>query len=756
MRHRGGSEQPVKKRRANGPKGRKVSTAGPSVADLQEQVGALTRELKEAREQQTATADVLKLISGSAFELGSVLQTVVRTAVRLCRADQATIYREENGEYRWAADYSLAPDYARIERNVRIRPGVGTLVGRVALSHDTVQILDAWTDPLYEVKEDARVGNVHTMLGVPLLREGLPIGAIGLGREKIEPYTEEEIALVRTFADQAVIAIENTRLFNETREALERQTATARVLQVINASPGNLKPVFDAMLDNAMRLCEAPMGGLVVPDGELARWVARRGVPEVFDDWISHAKIQLSSLLGPALRDRSISVLHVLDMKETEGYRKRNPFLVATVELGGGRTGVVVPLVKDDALVGVFAIYRQEARAFSDTQIALLQNFAAQAVIAMENARLLTETREALERQTATADILEVIASSPENVQPVFQAIADRSNRLVDALSTTVFRLVDGMVHLRAFTPTTPQADAKLQALFPAPLSTFSWGEAIGKGNIYRVIDAEQEPEELRQVARERGWRSALIVPLLRDGKPIGMIGPTRVEPGPFNEHHVQLMQTFADQAVIAIQNVELFEKVQARTRELSQSLDDLRAAQDRLVQTQKLASLGQLTAGIAHEIKNPLNFVNTFAALSVELTDELKGALKPAVLDRTIRTEVDEITGLLKDNLGKVVQHGRRADSIVKNMLLHSREGSGERRSTQINALVGESLNLAYHGARAEKPGFAITLKHDFDPDAGALDVYPQELTRALLNLISNGFYAASKRKLEAGNDEI
>jgi two-component system NtrC family sensor kinase len=602
------------------------------------------------------------------------------------------------------------------------------------------------------VKEDARVGGVHTLLGVPLLREGFAIGVIGLGRRKIEPYTEEEIALVRTFADQAVIAIENARLFNETREALERQTATAEILQVINASPGNLKPVFDAMLDKSMRLCEASFGGLAVPDGELARWVASRGVPEAFDEWLAHHKFRLSSLLGPALRDRSI--LHVLDVKEAEGYRKRIPSLVATVQLGGARTCLLVRLVKDDALVGVIVLYRQEVRAFSNTQIALLQNFAAQAVIAIENARLLTETREALERQTATADILEVIASSPDNVQPVFQAIADRSNRLIDALSTTVFRLVDGMVHLRAFTTTTPEADAKLQALFPAPLSTFSWGEAIGKGTIYRVIDSEQEPEQLREVARERGWRSALIVPLLRDRKPIGMIGPTRAEPGPFNEHHVQLMQTFADQAVIAIQNVELFEKVQARTRELSQSLDDLRAAQDRLVQTQKLASLGQLTAGIAHEIKNPLNFVNNFAALSVELTDELKGALKLAVLDRTIRTEVDEITGLLKDNLGKVVQHGRRADSIVKNMLLHSRESSGERRSADTNALVRESLNLAYHGARAEKPGFTITLKHDLDPGAGALELYPQEITRALLNLISNGFYAATRRKVETSDE--
>jgi two-component system NtrC family sensor kinase len=223
-------------------------------------------------------------------------------------------------------------------------------------------------------------------------------------------------------------------------------------------------------------------------------------------------------------------------------------------------------------------------------------------------------------------------------------------------------------------------------------------------------------------------------------------------EPGPFADHHVQLLQTFADQAVIAISNVGLFNEVQERARELSASLDDLRTAQDRLVQTEKLASLGQLTAGIAHEIKNPLNFVNNFSALSAELIDELDETLAPAPLDQKMRGDVGELTQMLKSNLEKVVEHGKRADSIVKNMLLHSREGSGEHRSADINALVEESLNLAYHGARAEKPGFNVTLKRDLDPDAGAVELYPQEITRALLNLISNGFYAATQRKSEEG----
>jgi signal transduction histidine kinase len=241
-------------------------------------------------------------------------------------------------------------------------------------------------------------------------------------------------------------------------------------------------------------------------------------------------------------------------------------------------------------------------------------------------------------------------------------------------------------------------------------------------------------------------------VPLLRKGESIGAIVLRRIDVDPFSDKQIALLQTFADQAVIAIGNVRMFEQVQQRTNELSQSLDELRTAQERLIQTEKLASLGQLTAGLAHEIKNPLNFVNNFSALSAELTDELNDVLRPVGLERKVREEVNELTGLLRDNLQKVVQHGKRADSIVKNMLLHSREGSGERRPADVNSLLDESLNLAYHGARAENGEFNITIQRDFDEGAGTIEVFPQEITRAFLNLISNGFYAANKRKTEPG----
>ncbi|HET7383658.1 MAG TPA: ATP-binding protein [Pseudolabrys sp.] len=280
-------------------------------------------------------------------------------------------------------------------------------------------------------------------------------------------------------------------------------------------------------------------------------------------------------------------------------------------------------------------------------------------------------------------------------------------------------------------------------------------GEAAVRRMPLQIPDIQDDPSTTLDIIVRAGFRALLIVPLLGADKIVGALVVRRRQPGEFSKGTIEMLQTFGAQSVLAIQNARLFESVEARTRELAKSLDELRTAQDRLVQTEKLASLGQLTAGIAHEIKNPLNFVNNFSSVSVELIDELRQALDGAKLDDKLRGEISEIADMLQGNLDKVVQHGKRADSIVKNMLLHSRQGSGEHRPVEINSIVEESLNLAYHGARAEKQGFNITLEKSFDPGAGEVDLYPQEITRVLLNLISNGFYAATKRKAEANGGD-
>ena len=713
----------------------------------------LLRELRESLQQQTATSDVLKVISRSTFDLQTVLNTLVELAARVCEADTGIIRRRDGDTYPLAATFGLTQEQSEHFSSYSEIPDRGSVFGRTILENRTIHVPDILADPEYNRPHLQEFVKVRAALGVPLVREGTVIGVFTLQRKEPHPFAEKQIELVTTFADQAVIAIENVRLFEaeqqrtrELSDSLEQQTATSEVLRAISSSPGELEPVFQAILTNTLRLCGAGFGNLLLFDGKDMRVVAMHNAPPEFVELRrKNPVIPLEkSILGPLVRTKKVS--HVADITVEEPYAS-SPL----AKTGHARTAVGIPITRDGLLIGAIGIYLQEVRPFTDKQIELLENFAAQAVIAIENTRLLSELRESLQQQTATAEVLNVISRSKFDLQPILQSVVDTAAPLCRADTAVIFRLDEGKYRFA----TGYCVDPKYIEIERANPITPGPGTVVGRAAIRReavqIVDAMNDPLYDRKQDAEIGQvRSMIGVPLMREGEPIGVIALARRRVEPFSDREIELVSTFADQAAIAIENVRLFESVEARTRDLAKSLEDLRTAQDRLVQTEKLASLGQLTAGIAHEIKNPLNFVNNFSSVSIELIDELRKLLVRARLDNELQAEIDEIGDMLQGNLDKVAQHGKRADSIVKNMLLHSRQGSGEQRPVDINSLVEESLNLAYHGARAEKQNFNITLKTSLDPSAGEAELFPQELTRVLLNLISNGFYAA-KRKSEA-----
>ncbi len=392
------------------------------------EVARLTRELSEAREQQTATGDVLKVISRSTFDLQAVLDTLVKSAARLCEADMVSISRPRgDGAMQFAANFGLPQEFEEIAKRTLFAPGRGTVVGRVLLAGKPVQIADVKADPEYTFTEGQRAAGFRTSLGVPLEREGETIGVIVLVRTKVQPFSDKQIELVQNFAAQAVIAIENARLLSELRgrtqeltEALEQRTATSEVLGVISSSPGELTSVFDTILVNALRLCNADMGHVLRAEaGALSVAAMCGGQPEYAEFLRERGPWRPAPHGAPAQAMEQKKPIQIADMSQTSGYVAGERATVAAVELGKIRTVLFVPMVADEKAIGVIAVYRRVVRPFSDKQIALVENFAAQAVIAIENTRLLNELRESLQQQTATSEVLRVISSSPSELEHV-------------------------------------------------------------------------------------------------------------------------------------------------------------------------------------------------------------------------------------------------------------------------------------------------------------------------------------------------
>ena len=574
-----------------------------------------TDDLTESLEQQTATSEVLSVISNSPGDLEPVFETMLASARRICKAEFGILYLCEDDGLRAVAMHNVPSVLAEARKRGVNRPDPRTGVGLAVKTRQPVQIPDlskeqAYLDGHPHVVASVELGGIRTTLNVPMLKEDQLIGAIVIYRQRVQPFEDKQIELVQNFAAQAVIAIENTRLLNELRESLQQQTATSEVLSVISSSPGELKPVFDAMLQNTVRICDAKFGNLWVREGDKFRIVAIHGASQEYRDYLFSEPLVLpdpQSAMGRVATTGQVLQIDDISTAPTYGMRMRT----ATIEIAKARTLLAVPMLKDNEVVGIIGIYRQDVRAFTDKQIALVQNFAAQAVIAIENTRLLNELRqrtddltESLEQQTATSEVLRVISSSPGELEPVFQAMLESSVRICEAKFGQLYRFDGRAFHLAAgidIPPDYAEFLKKRGPFLPPAGSQLDLAMRAKRASYTADMAADATPGS---PARLGGARSAIAVPMLKDDGLVGAIIIYRQEVRPFTDKQIELVENFAAQAVIAIENTrllnELRESLQQQTatadllKVISRSTFDLQTVFDTLTEVGRESLCGR------------------------------------------------------------------------------------------------------------------------------------------------------------------